>query len=188
MSRRRQYHPVSNERVCLGCKQTLHVTQFDFVPSIGIYRARCRECLRSESSDRKRAIYASNPAQMLRANKEYRELNKKKFRNYDLRRYFGITEEEFEAMLAEQGGRCKICGTTEPAGKHKRFHVDHEHKDGSDAGKRRKGIRFAAENRRAIRGILCQHCNVGLGMLKDDPEVLRAAAEYLERHKAKQTA
>jgi hypothetical protein len=38
------------------------------------------------------------------------------------------------------------------------------------------------------RQLLCQRCNHGLGLLRDDPAVLRAAADYVERHRAGQAA
>lgn len=72
----------------------------------------------------------------------------------------GLTEEQYETMLTEQKGRCAICGM-EPSG---RLHVDHDH----DAG--------------TARGLLCTNCNPGLGFFRDDPVLLRRAAEYLEEH------
>jgi hypothetical protein len=81
-------------------------------------------------------------------------------RTYHLRRRYGITARDADAMLEEQGGSCAIC-RIEPAA-----HVDHDHATG------------------AVRALLCFGCNGGLGQFKDDPEVLRAAACYVERHRA----
>ena len=81
-------------------------------------------------------------------------------RTYHLRRRYGITARDADAMLEEQGGSCAIC-RIEPAA-----HVDHDHATG------------------AVRALLCFGCNGGLGQFKDDPEVLRAAARYVERHRA----
>ena len=81
-------------------------------------------------------------------------------RTYHLRRRYGITAEDADAMLEEQGGFCAVC-RTEPA-----LHVDHDHATG------------------AVRALLCLGCNGGLGQVKDDPEVLRAAAHYVGRHRA----
>jgi hypothetical protein len=185
MGKYRFRHPLVNHKACTKCLADKFITDFDFVPTIGLYRQHCRECLRTYARERGRKKYGHGPKKILDRNRSYRERNKIKFRNFDLKRYFGITFEEFEKMLTDQGGRCKLCGTAEPKGKHKRFHVDHYHPDGSPASKRRKGIKFAAENRAAIRGILCGTCNVGIGMLKDSPALLRHAADYIEKFKPK---
>lgn len=81
-------------------------------------------------------------------------------RTYHLKRRYGITAEESDAMLEAQGGLCGICRTAPAA------HVDHDHDTGE------------------VRELLCFNCNGGLGQFKDDPEVLRAAADYVERHRA----
>lgn len=74
---------------------------------------------------------------------------------------YGLPESEFERLGAEQGGKCAICGTVPP-----RLHVDHHHGTGD------------------IRALLCFHCNAGLGHFKDDPELMRLAADYLGREPA----
>jgi len=75
-----------------------------------------------------------------------------------LRRMFGITIEERDALFAEQEGVCAIC-------RHRSIkHIDHNH---------------ATDD---IRGGLCGPCNMGLGQFEDDPERLIAAARYLMRH------
>lgn len=79
-------------------------------------------------------------------------------RTYHLRRRYGITAEEADAMLVIQGGLCAICRTAPAA------HVDHDHATG------------------AVRALLCFGCNGGLGQFRDDPESLRAAADYVEEH------
>ncbi len=81
-------------------------------------------------------------------------------RTYHLRRRYGITAEEADAMLAAQDGLCAVCRKAPAA------HVDHDH----DTGR--------------VRQLLCFDCNGGLGQFKDDPEVMRAAAAYVERHRA----
>jgi hypothetical protein len=86
-------------------------------------------------------------------------------RKGNLKRLYGISVEEFDAMLATQGGACAICGETQAGGRWKRrFHVDHHHGTG------------------AIRGLLCNGCNVGIGSFREDPEVMQKAIEYLRKH------
>jgi len=79
-----------------------------------------------------------------------------------MRQYlYGLTPEQYDALLAEQDGKCAICRTDDWPGKGP--HVDHEHETGK------------------VRGLLCGKCNVALGNMDDDPARLRAAADYLER-------
>lgn len=86
-----------------------------------------------------------------------------------VRRTYGLSPDEHAAMLAAQGGGCAICGTDEPGGAGS-WHTDHDHTSGD------------------VRGLLCAGCNPGLGLFRDDPTILRAAADYLERHHARRVA
>lgn len=88
---------------------------------------------------------------------------------YNLKQY-GITYAQHQAMFAAQGGRCAICKSDKPGSKGKGWHVDHDHKTGT------------------VRGLLCHFCNTAIGSLKDDPDLLRAAAEYLESSRAREAA
>jgi len=74
---------------------------------------------------------------------EYRDWNRVRMRNAMREKLYGITIDQFEARLAAQGGVCAICRGLPAPGR--QFHVDHDHTTG------------------AIRGILCQKCNGGLG-------------------------
>lgn len=83
---------------------------------------------------------------------------------------YGLTEEEYDSMLEAQGGVCAICKGKEllnhPTGTPRSLVVDHHH----------------ASNK--VRGILCTSCNLAIGNMKDDPELLEAAADYLRGHHA----
>jgi hypothetical protein len=76
-----------------------------------------------------------------------------------LRRTFGITLEDFEAMLLAQGGGCAICGRAAPEGTS--LHVDHDHETG------------------VVRGLLCFTCNGAIGMFTENDEHLTRAADYV---------
>ena len=93
---------------------------------------------------------------------EAREARTRQERESRLQRKYRIGVAEFDALLAAQGDRCAICGADVPNGYG--WHVDHDHKTG------------------AVRGILCSGCNIGIGHLKDDPAILRAATAYLESY------
>lgn len=84
-----------------------------------------------------------------------------------LRQRYGITVAEYEAMYEAQGGVCAICGQSETGIHYRtqeamRLAVDHDHETGQ------------------IRGLLCRHCNMGIGQFGYDPERLRQAAAYME--------
>lgn len=81
---------------------------------------------------------------------------------------YGLTRADFEAMLLAQGNRCAICATTLDASGPSASapNVDHDHKTGQ------------------VRAILCKPCNIALGHLRDDPNVVRAALDYLIRWEA----
>ena len=70
---------------------------------------------------------------------------------------YGVTDAQLEAMVLVQCGKCAIC--TEPL---EPPHIDHDHVTGR------------------IRGLLCGKCNKALGLVGDQPAMLRVAAEYLE--------
>ena len=88
-----------------------------------------------------------------------------------LRRTYGITLAQYDALFAAQGGVCalckrpqlKACGRT-GAKTVERMHVDHDHKSGK------------------IRGLLCALCNHGIGCFSQDPDLLEWAAAYLRSH------
>lgn len=76
---------------------------------------------------------------------------------------YGISHDEWVALLASQDGRCPVC-TCEFSGLTSRdICVDHDHATGD------------------VRGILCRSCNRALGFVDDSPANLRRAALYLER-------
>ena len=88
-------------------------------------------------------------------------------RNYDreeerhARRFYNLTIDEARSYW--HADECGICGSTDPKDRRQKFHIDHCHETGR------------------VRGALCSNCNLGLGNLQDSPDLLRKAAEYLER-------
>jgi len=73
---------------------------------------------------------------------------------------YGITPKQFVEMMRAQNCACKVCGYI-PASPLD-LTIDHDHDTG------------------AVRGLLCSPCNTALGMFRDDPARMRAAAEYIE--------
>lgn len=91
------------------------------------------------------------------ATARYRLRNPNLHRIYTLKKY-GLTIDDYEALLKEQKGVCAFC---KGDSNDKNMHVDHDHSTGK------------------VRGILCGKCNRGLGYLGDDPQRLQAGIDYL---------
>lgn len=84
-------------------------------------------------------------------------------RKSNLKKLYGITREQYDAILLAQGGGCAICGTPAPTSKD--FAVDHDHKTGE------------------VRGLLCDKHNLGIGLFDDSPDLLLDAIAYLKKRR-----
>jgi hypothetical protein len=85
---------------------------------------------------------------------------------------YGISIEKYHKMLEEQNYSCKICGLKESTYR-KRLSIDHDHSccpDSKSCGK-------------CVRGLLCHHCNAGLGNTKDSIQILQKMIDYLNFYK-----
>jgi len=79
-------------------------------------------------------------------------------RNSHLKIFYGLSLDKYNEMYEAQEGKCLICG------EHKdKLMVDHDHKTNK------------------VRGLLCTHCNTGIGFLKDNVNNLKKAIDYLEK-------
>ena len=86
-----------------------------------------------------------------------------KFRHWiiDIRKRYGITEDQYNAMMTDQNGVCAIC--LKKCSARERLGVDHCH------------------TTKKVRGLLCVKCNNAIGLFNDDPEIARRASEYLSK-------
>jgi hypothetical protein len=107
-----------------------------------------------------------------RYGRDYRRANPGAHRASSFRRFYGIDLGDYQRMFVEQGGLCAICRLPEtaksrwnPGGEAKWLSVDHDH------------------TTNAVRGLLCAACNHTLGHSRDNADILRAAAEYLDQHR-----
>ncbi len=131
-------------RLCSGCKTEKDESEFDpWENTRKILKFHCRSCTERAAETRRK--YARLPTSRATLRK------------------FGLTDLDYNKLLAAQNGLCAICHKR--PGK-KRLAVDHCHKTGR------------------VRGLLCTRCNIAIGCLMDSPDLARAAAEYLERDKA----
>ena len=103
-------------------------------------------------------------------NAEYRRINGRRpespesMRRGNLRRLYGLTPEEYDAMFLAQEGLCAICGRPERRtynGRLLRLSVDHDHVTGH------------------IRALLCHGCNTAIGSLEDSVDLMQAALVYM---------
>lgn len=84
---------------------------------------------------------------------------------------YGMTRPEMDQFIASFGGRCAICSGAEPRD---RWAIDHDH----------TCCPGAQSCGRCVRGLLCARCNLAIGMLNDDPIILRAAAQYIDEFRS----
>ena len=135
---------------CKACFQKRAKARYPLVREIAIERAKqwARE----------------NPARLRETKRRYAESGRKAAadRRSHLKRKFGLTVEQYDAMLAAQGGVCAICGR--PPRDDISLHVDHDHETGQ------------------VRGLIDFRCNNALGDFDDDAARLAAAIRYLDRH------
>lgn len=168
------------EKRCKVC----HVVQplSEFYRAKGMrdgHRNECKRCFKERAAAR----YRENPQPVKERARRWQRENRERHAEYmrayrasgrraevDRRSYltrrFGITPEQYDEMLAAQGGGCAICGR--PPRDDSSLHVDHDHATG------------------AVRALLCFDCNAGLGKFREDPDLLLQAFAYVLDHDAEQ--
>ena len=142
-------------KTCTGCRQTKPLTEFF---SRGgklshLYKSQCKLCMQT-----KRQQWANENRDHLN---DWRR-NNWVTKNRRLRRR-GATQQMYDVMYEAQRGCCALCN--EPEEKFAWLCIDHDH----DTGK--------------IRGLLCPNCNRGIGLLRDNADLLRKAATYIDANK-----
>lgn len=115
-----------------------------------VYKAHCKECYRKKQNKN----YHELPVEKQRYRR--RKKNPEYHRAYKLKTKYGLTTEQFSAMIVEQNSCCKICNCflDNPQ-------IDHNHTTGK------------------IRGLLCRNCNTSLGLLNENVDTLRSMIDYL---------
>lgn len=161
-------------RVCKKCgaEKELNAERFRPHGHAPGFRHCCRNCERTriedyrkkhpgESARNAREWARNNPEQHAATKRAWRKANPRKHKSAVLRRAYGITFEDYEALLKNQGGGCAICGAENADSKGRMLHVDHCHATGQ------------------VRGLLCKDCNTMVGYAQDQPAILFRAAQYL---------
>jgi hypothetical protein len=117
------------------------------------------------------AVPSRDPAYLRKYYADYRVKNRERIkafpssstearRAWRFKNKYGISVDDYDVMLKRQGGVCAICRDP-PSGRYKRLDVDHCHSTGR------------------VRGLLCHQCNTAIGLLKDDPEIIKNVAVYI---------
>lgn len=160
-------------KTCRVCQKVKPLS--DFYSMTGMrdgHRNECKRCNLDAKANRHRANPVparerakqwklDNPEREAARQAAYRASGRKGVsdRKSYLKRKYGITPEQYDALLAKQEGGCAICGR--PPRRDIALHVDHEHGTGR------------------IRGLLCFRCNNALGDFDDDHDRLVHALTYL---------
>lgn len=148
----------SNYKQCRTCGETKPLSSF------GIEsrrpdgrRTRCRDCSVVFLRD-----YRNRAGEKYREScRRYLSKSKAQRRIARIKRRYGISFVEYDALLTSQAGGCAICLTTTPGGRWATLGIDHCHRTG------------------IVRGLLCNRCNEMLGRYNDDHNLFQRAADYL---------
>ena len=107
--------------------------------------------------------YLKNKDKIKAQMKDYYLKNKDKAKEYNLIKYYNLTLNQYNKMLADQNSCCKVCGVHASNFTHG-LYVDHNHKTNK------------------IRSLLCTGCNAGLGHLKEDINIMKKLIKYIKEH------
>jgi hypothetical protein len=152
-SRRREKRRSSGVSSYTPRKKQRYAEDAEYRAGVRAYNRAWVAAHRDEINAQNRRRWAENP-ELRKRQRAYRAT---RGRHIHLKHCYGLSVDDYNAMLARQGGACAICrGTEHP------LCVDHCHVT------------------RQVRRLLCRRCNLGIGYFRDDPRLLRAAAAYLE--------
>jgi hypothetical protein len=179
---------MENTLSCNGCKQMLPVESFAKCLSVSRgYQYKCRACHKTinhteevktkkredikewrkknpeKRAEQKKRSYEKHKEHQRQKSKDWYHTNKDRYRDGAMLRKYGITLEQFNSLREGQNYCCAICGAHESENA-QGLVIDHCHEAGN------------------VRKLLCTPCNVGLGMFKDNPELLIKAADYLKEY------
>jgi len=145
---------LTKKRICVKCGEVKSVEEFysarrkvdNYVPRI---TTECKTCSRKNRKEH----YTQNREKVL-ANRRFRS--------------YGLSKDEYNEMLDNQGGSCAICKRKEwvrasITDNVMALAVDHCHDTGN------------------VRGLLCRACNLAIGYFEDNIESLDEAIKYLEQ-------
>jgi len=145
---------IVTKKWCNKCKKVRPASKFnkDKSTKTGLYPY-CRDC-----QSKKNSKYYKENGRAIISRQVDRDERRLQQRSYKLKVKYGIDLKKYYEMYEAQQGRCLVCDEWQ-----ERLFVDHDHKS------------------EEIRGLLCNNCNMGIGLLKDNPTVLERAVAYIKR-------
>ena len=158
-------------KTCTRCKKEKPLSEYYKIANgVDGVRPRCKEC----TTELYREKYAKDEAlrwsktsayyKRLEESPELKARHRLKQRKWHLKITYGLSLEDFNAILENQGGGCAICGNSPDGSCGSRMVVDHCHKTNT------------------VRGILCDLCNTALGKFHDNIGKLEKAIDYLRKN------
>ena len=156
---------MKKNKICKGCSIEKPLDNFPiagragassgngYIRTMNTYKSRCNECYKKQEREKYHKLDENEKKQRRQNNScnnfEYRQ-------SYRLKTHFGLTTEEFSAMIEKQNNKCKICECYMVPPQ-----VDHNHTTGK------------------VRALLCRSCNTSLGLLKEDSKILYNMISYI---------
>ncbi len=135
-------------KTCTKCLETKHIDLFsNYKHSKDNKKSRCKACQKLYNDE----WYATNIEKKAETSRWWNIENK-----------YGLSKEEYLAILKAQNNCCKICHLSSEKNLHNYLYVDHCHTS------------------LKVRGLLCKSCNSLLGMANDSIEILTNAINYLK--------
>lgn len=143
---------------CTKCKSDKECSEF-YPSTLRATTKWCRQCMTTSARSWRQRNPEKERARVKASHHKYRAKISDTAKWRRLLKTYGVTKDQFVVMLARQEFCCAICNDSlinQP-----RVSVDHSHVTDK------------------VRGILCNGCNRGIGLLKDNPAVLTRAAQYI---------
>ena len=170
----------SKFRVCNSCNEKKELSLFAKNKSnfagVNSECKRCRSKRRTtqeyRNQENKRRSTPEQKKRMYLSFVKYKNKNKKKValtqKKWFLKKFYGLSYDQYQNILKSQDNKCAICGLDQKNCA-RTFNVDHKHEEGK------------------VRGILCNNCNTGIGLFKENEMIMHKAINYLIEHQGSNT-
>lgn len=147
--------------ICRRCGENKPDIRFAMVLAYNSRRKTCRDCYCKVNRKR----YESNKDGFrTRSRKAQTKWTRRNGHTYDIQRRYGLSKEQYKALLQRQKGCCALCEKPPKQGaRNGKLSVDHNHRNNK------------------VRGLLCVLCNIMLGRFKDDTKKFQKVIRYLQK-------